>query len=200
MTTCANCAHSFSERVACPRCGTPVASPTATSVSPSLVSAEQSQVTVQRDVLHAQLNDPAAAEPVASLSPHPWATPAAPSATANPAPTAASYAPVSDSAPPQSLPSPTFPVLPSVSIPRPTSRLTLGRGFNALCYMVTGVCVFIGGFASLSRYWWGPLVGLALVAYGVKIWMTRSSYWIYWFVYLLPLLGLVFIFLAFSHR
>lgn len=60
----------------------------------------------------------------------------------------------------------------------PLGDLTLTRLVNGLCYVIAGIaCLFLasqpggGSFGAVC-------IGLAGVAYGIKILTTRTSYWV----------------------
>lgn len=224
MITCSSCAHRFASPGPCPRCGAPGGGPA--SPPGGSVEAPASELTVLRDRLQvpAPVSAPIAARtvsapvppfsgsapdspvpaPVAPLPAAPWlnpppAQPSIPASEAAPAVPTQSPAPDVAAETPQQAQSRSAGQGPQVAIPRPTAPLSIGRGFNALCYIATGLFLFVAGFASLSRFWYGPLIGLAVAAYGMKILLTRSSYWITWYIYLLPLAGLGFLVFTFHH-
>lgn len=195
MTTCRTCAHTYAGG-ACPRCGTPalpestpgVAATSSAFPAPSPAEAVDPELTVFRE----RLISPS----VTASAPMPPAGGIPPMSTPLPAPKGPQAVPTQSGAlgfePVVGMGAP--------SIPPPTSPISAGRLFNALCYLATGVFLFIAGFGALNKYWYGPLIGLAFVAYGLKVLLTRSSYWVSWIIYLLPLAGLLFLYLTFSHR
>lgn len=106
---------------------------------------------------------------------------------------------------PPSEPPPTNHVTPSVTsspsgpepgfkpLPTRNDRLTFGRAVNGLCYAVTGIALVVGQFVSGEAPWYLWLLGLLFIGYGVKILVTRSSYWIHTVIYLLPVGGLAYL-------
>ncbi len=86
--------------------------------------------------------------------------------------------------------------LPPVALPPiPSAKPapSVGRVINALCYVSTGVFLTIAGLGTLQKLWYGPLIGVLFIAYGVKVFVTRTSYWIHSVIYLLPVFGLFFL-------
>lgn len=69
----------------------------------------------------------------------------------------------------------------------PIAGIPISRILNALCYVVTGIALFIVAGQGVSSAWIAVLLGLAAVGYGLKILLTRSSYWITTIVYLAPI-------------
>jgi hypothetical protein len=49
---------------------------------------------------------------------------------------------------------------------------------NAVCYVVAGVAALVMAAQPNVPGFWAVLLGLAGIAYGAKILLTRSSYWI----------------------
>ena len=95
----------------------------------------------------------------------------------------------------QSGPGPGFKPLPTRN-----DRLTFGRAVNGLCYAVTGLALVVGQFATGRPPWYLWLFGLLFVGYGVRILVTRSSYWIHTVIYLLPIAGLAYLALRVTGR
>jgi hypothetical protein len=62
----------------------------------------------------------------------------------------------------------------------------LSRFFNAACYIVTGIALFVGSGQVSDNAWIAVLLGFVGVGYGLKILMTRTSYWVSSIIYLLP--------------
>lgn len=177
MTTCQSCGHQFTAP-ACPRCGASASG----SMSTPIVDAG---ATVDRSRLAAAAPPPV---PPAALAP-------APVPEAFQPPTAPSEAQV------MRWPLPATAVLPtSMRAPDATSTPGAGRVINALCYIATGLFALVASFAGTRAQWYLPLVALAIAAYGVKILLTRTSYWISPTVYALPALGLLVLGLRFAGK
>lgn len=60
----------------------------------------------------------------------------------------------------------------------PVAGIPLSRIGNGLCYVLTGVALLVGGATGGTSMLWGLLLGLFCVGYGVRILLTRGSYWI----------------------
>jgi hypothetical protein len=65
----------------------------------------------------------------------------------------------------------------------------LSRFFNAACYIVTGIAMFVGSGQVSGQAWIPILLGIAGVGYGLKILATRTSYWVSSVIYVLPVLA-----------
>ena len=65
----------------------------------------------------------------------------------------------------------------------------MSRFFNAGCYIVTGIAMFVVSGQVSDQAWMAILLGIAGVGYGVKILATRSSYWVSSVIYVLPVLA-----------
>lgn len=70
------------------------------------------------------------------------------------------------------------------------------RGFDALCYLATGLAVIAatiwtgaGMSTGMTVSMWA--VGLALSCYGAKIAVTRSNYWVHPGIYMLPVFAVI---------
>jgi hypothetical protein len=71
----------------------------------------------------------------------------------------------------------------------PVAGIPLSRIFDAACYVVTGIAMFVAAGHGIDQAWIPVLLGLAGVGYGLKILVTRSSYWVSSVVYVLPVLA-----------
>lgn len=76
--------------------------------------------------------------------------------------------------------------------------MKIGRGFNAACYVATGVLVIaavIAGASGMSAGYVasGWVGGLCLVGYGLKVATTSSSYFIHSAIYFAPFIGAIFL-------
>jgi hypothetical protein len=77
---------------------------------------------------------------------------------------------------------------------RPIGGIPLSRIFNAVCYVIAGIALLVMS-AQPSVPTAAPLViGLLGIAYGVKILVTRSSYWVSSVVYVVAIGAVVAMF------
>jgi len=65
----------------------------------------------------------------------------------------------------------------------------MSRFFNAACYIVTGIAMFVLSAQAADQAWFAIPLGIAGVGYGVKILATRTSYWVSSVIYVLPVLA-----------
>lgn len=75
---------------------------------------------------------------------------------------------------------------------------SVGRVLNALCYLVTGGFIAFALIRGYETPWFMWLVALFLIGYGVKILVTRSSYWISGVIYFLPVFGVAYLWVTLS--
>ena len=82
---------------------------------------------------------------------------------------------------------------------RPIAGIPLSRIFNAVCYVIAGIAMLvISAQPSVPPLW--PLVfGLLALAYGVKILVTRGSYWVHSLVYVIAIGAVVAMFATLGH-
>lgn len=74
--------------------------------------------------------------------------------------------------------------------------MTAGRAINGFCWAFSGLCLLIAAIAGASGMSGGAmasivLLGLAGLGYGIKIFVTRTSYFIHTAIYVLPILAVV---------
>lgn len=81
----------------------------------------------------------------------------------------------------------------------PVAGIPISRMLNALCYIVTGIALFIVAGQGVSSAWVAVLIGIGAIGYGLKILLTRSSYWITSIVYLAPIAAIGWAITAMSH-
>lgn len=81
----------------------------------------------------------------------------------------------------------------------PTAGIPISRVLNALCCVVTGIALFLVAGQGVSSAWVAVLLGLAAVGYGLKIVLTRSSYWVASIVYVAPIAAIAWAISAISH-
>ena len=71
----------------------------------------------------------------------------------------------------------------------PVGGIPLSRLFNAICYVIAGIALVVmsqlPGFPGGGSMALAIVIGLGSIAYGAKIVLTRSSYWVSSWVYLL---------------
>jgi hypothetical protein len=71
----------------------------------------------------------------------------------------------------------------------PVGGIPLSRLFNAICYIIAGIALVVmsqlAGFPGGGSMALAIVIGLAAIAYGAKIMLTRTSYWVSSWVYLL---------------
>lgn len=71
----------------------------------------------------------------------------------------------------------------------PVGGIPLSRLFNSICYIIAGIALVVmsqlAGFPGGGSMALAIVIGLGAVAYGAKIMMTRTSYWVSSWVYLL---------------
>jgi hypothetical protein len=65
----------------------------------------------------------------------------------------------------------------------PIGGIPLSRIFDAACYVITGIALFVMTGQTSTPVWITVLLGLAALGYGIKILATRSSYWVSSIVY-----------------
>jgi hypothetical protein len=125
--------------------------------------------------------------PTAAAEPPVVLTPVVPAPVVVPPPV------VLPSSAPASTPAPAFkPIAPA------RGGTSAGRVFNGLCYVGTGVAVAIAAAVGAGGPWFIWLAALFLVGYGVKILVTRTSYWINTVIYLLPVFAVAYLFFKLS--
>lgn len=61
-----------------------------------------------------------------------------------------------------------------------------GRYFNALCYLASGICLFVAAGMKGGGAGWAIALGVASILYGLYVAFTRGSYWVSTYTYLLP--------------
>lgn len=72
----------------------------------------------------------------------------------------------------------------------PFGGMPISRMLNGLCYIVTGIALFVAAGQGAPSAWIAVLIGLGALGYGLKILLTRSSYWITTVVYLAPIFAI----------
>jgi hypothetical protein len=65
--------------------------------------------------------------------------------------------------------------------------MPLSRILNALCYVVAGIAMIVISAQPRIPVAAPLLIGLAFIAYGIKIAVTRGSYWMASFIYVLAI-------------
>ena len=73
---------------------------------------------------------------------------------------------------------------------RPLGGMPISRMLNGLCYVITGIALFVVAGQGAPSGWVAVLIGLGALGYGAKIWLTRTSYWITSVVYLAPIFAI----------
>jgi hypothetical protein len=73
----------------------------------------------------------------------------------------------------------------------PIGGIPLSRILNAACYLVAGLAALVLAGQPKVPTFWAVLLGLASIAYGAKILLTRSSYWVSSAVYAVALFAVV---------
>jgi hypothetical protein len=70
---------------------------------------------------------------------------------------------------------------------QPIPGMPLSRILNALCYVVAGIAMIVISAQPRIPVAAPLLIGLAFIAYGIKIAVTRGSYWMASFIYVLAI-------------
>jgi hypothetical protein len=150
---------------------------------PALVRAElQELVTAMTTAPHAVAAATTPAEPEPAASPLPIAT-----AAAQPVPSGAHVAPDAG-----------YGKARFVGDAAPVGGIPLSRLFNAICYIIAGIALVVmsqlAGFPGGGSMALAIVAGLGAIAYGAKIMMTRTSYWVTSWVYVLAIGSVVAMF------
>ncbi|MEI4273027.1 hypothetical protein TEK04_14965 [Klenkia sp. LSe6-5] len=80
----------------------------------------------------------------------------------------------------------------------PVAGIPLSRVLNAACYVISGIAIIVIGVQVGHGTAGAAALGLAAIAYGVYVVLSRGSYWVSSWIYVLTIIAVLGMFGAFA--